>query len=310
MKAKRAARWALVIFPMIAALLWLFVPRPPADTKRLTAHRGRIANVATSDSITGEGRILRTFEIESTTGLRVRGLASFPIQNGRFPAVLLQGGLNTSSRALQFVPHPGNRVLASMEYPYRMPRRAGFFTILRELPRMRASTDRAVAGLLLVLDYLESLPEVDAGRTIIVGGSLGVPFAAMAGAVEPRFEGVGLLFGGGDLISLVKARLPFRSTVLRDVSGLLLRPWLDPVDPTRFVPRIAPRPVLLVNGRQDTYIPKACVDVLHAAAQEPKEIVWVDTPHRVQATAFADTVAQAVWTWMEREGWGEGSRER
>ena len=305
MKAKRAAIWAMVIFPMIAALLWLFVPRPPADIKRLTAHRGRIANVAASDSITAEDRILRTFEIESTTGLRVRGLASLPRRNGRFPAVLLQGGLNTSSKALTFVPHPGNRVLASMEYPYRMPRRAGFFTILRELPRMRESTDRAVSGLLLVLDYLESLPEVDANRTVIVGGSLGVPFACMAGAVEPRFEGVGLLFGGGDLIRLVKARLPFRSKIPREVSGLLLRPWLDPVDPTRFVPRIAPRPVLLISGRQDTYIPKPCVDELHDAAREPKDIVWVDTPHRVQATAFADTVALVVWNWMKREGLGE-----
>ena len=169
---------------------------------------------------------------------------------------------------------------------------------------MRESTDRAVAGLLLVLEYLESLPEVDASRTVIVGGSLGVPFAAIAGALEPRFEGVALLFGGGDLVRLVKTRLPLRSRIPRELSGLILRPWLDPVDPARFVPHIAPRPVLLVNGKQDTYIPKACVDVLHAATRPPKATVWVDTPHRVQGTAFADTVAQAVWTWMESEGWG------
>ena len=305
MNAKRALISTLVVIPMIAALLWLFVPRPAADAGRLTAHRGGIVNVSFRDSVIAGNRILRTFEIESTTGLRVRGLASIPGQNGRFPAVLLQGGLNTGSKAVTFVPHPGNRVVASMEYPYRMPRRAGFFTILRELPRMRASTDRAVSGLLLVLDYLESLPEVDATRTVIVGGSLGVPFAAMAGALEPRFEGVGLLFGGGDLTRLVKSRLPFRSAIPREVSALILRPWLDPVDPARFVPRIAPRPVLLVSGKQDTYIPKPCVDVLHAATGEPKEIVWLDTPHRVQGTAFADTVAQVVWSWMEREGWAQ-----
>src|SRR5262245_59280426 len=166
MNAKRTIIWAMVILPIIAALLWLFVPRPEADYRRLTAHRGRIANVAFTDSTTGDNRILRSFEIESTTGLRVGGLASIPRQDGKFPAVLLQGGLNTSSKALTFVPEPGNRVLASMEYPYRMPRRAGFFTILRDLPRMRESSDRAVAGLLLVLDYLESLPEVDANRTV------------------------------------------------------------------------------------------------------------------------------------------------
>jgi fermentation-respiration switch protein FrsA (DUF1100 family) len=289
-----------------ATLLWLFLPRPAAKPDRFLAHRGRIVNVDTRDSVTATGRTLRMFEIESTTGLRVRGLLSIPEGGGPFSAVILQGGLATSQRALLFVPEPGPRVLASMEYPYRMPHRAGFFTVLCELPRMRRSADRAVAGLFLVLDYLESLPQVDPSRTVIVGGSLGVPFATLAGAIEPRFEGVALLFGGGDLAQIAEARVPFRSSLLRNVSKMLLRPWLDPVDPVRFVSRIAPRPVLLVNGRRDTDIPAASVALLHQAAREPKTVVWVDTPHRVQGNAaFSEVVAGAVWDWMEGQGWGE-----
>ena len=209
-----------------------------------------------------------------------------------------------------FLTEPGPVVWAALDYPYQMPRRAGFLSVLRAMPHLRAKTEETVGALLVLLDYLESLRQVDPGRTVILGGSLGAPFAALAGALEPRVEGVGLLYGGADLARIAEARLPYHSSVARACTRRLLRPWLDPVDPSKFVPRISPRPVLLVNGRSDTDLPQRSVLLLHAGARNPKTVVWIDTPHKVQGNAaLTDSVTNVVWTWLDRQGWPRQSHD-
>ncbi len=298
----------LLVFSVLAlamaGLAWLFIPRRAANPERFLRHHTRIVHAESRDSVLAVGRTLRRIELETQTGLRISGRLSLPPGEGPFPAIILQGGLNTGSKVLFFLTDPGPVVWAALDYPYRMPRRAGFFTVLRAMPRLRVKTEETVGALLVLLDYLESLPQVDASRTVILGGSLGAPFAALAGALEPRFEAVGLLYGGADLARVAEARLPYRSHVARAFTRRLLRPWLDPVDPGKFVARISPRPILLVNGRSDTELPRRSVDLLHAAARDPKTIVWVDTPHKVQGNAaFTDSVSEAVWGWLEAQGW-------
>jgi fermentation-respiration switch protein FrsA (DUF1100 family) len=81
-------------------------------------------------------------------------------------------------------------------------------------------------------------------------------------------------------------------------------PWLEPEDPTHFIPRIAPRPVLLVNGRGDRQIPEASARMLFEAAREPKRQVWLDTPHRIQGEPeLTALVSGAVFSWMRERGW-------
>jgi dienelactone hydrolase len=301
---KRRVLGGLLLAGIGCGFAWLFVPRKAADPERFLQHHIRIAKVAALDSLASDGRRYRDLELETETGLRIHGRLSFPPGEGPFPAVILQGGLNTGSKVLFFLIEPGPVVWASLDYPYRLPHRAGFFTVLRAMPHLRQRTEETVGALLVLLDYLESLREVDPSRTAVLGGSLGSPFAALAGAIEPRFEGVGLLYGGADLARIAEARLPYHSALARAGTRRLLRPWLDPVDPSKFVPRISPRPILLVNGRADSEIPRSCVLALHAAARNPKTIVWVDTPHKVQGNAaLMDSVAQAVWMWLEEQGW-------
>ena len=43
--------------------------------------------------------------------------------------------------------------------------------------------------------------------------------------------------------------------------------------------RITPRPFVMVNGLEDESVPRACVELLHAAAGEPKELLWVPGGH-------------------------------
>ncbi len=55
---------------------------------------------------------------------------------------------------------------------------------------------------------------------------------------------------------------------------------VDSYSPIRFIPRIAPRPLLLIGGSEDRLMPEEGVRALHAAAGEPKQL-WIvpGAPH-------------------------------
>jgi fermentation-respiration switch protein FrsA (DUF1100 family) len=176
--------------------------------------------------------------------------------------------------------------------------------VVRELPRAERGVVEALSAIGLVLEYLESRPDVDPSRTALAGGSLGAFLAVVGGALHPGFEAVASLYGGGDLPGIVGENLPWSSRPLRILAARCLQPWLGPVDPRHFASRISPRPFLMVNGRRDTRIPRACVRDLYDAAREPKELVWLDTRHRIldDADLMAETTTVVI-LWLERQGW-------
>ena len=49
--------------------------------------------------------------------------------------------------------------------------------------------------------------------------------------------------------------------------------------PERYAARIAPRPILMVNGVDDPQMPRRAVEALYAAARQPKTIIWLRTGH-------------------------------
>jgi fermentation-respiration switch protein FrsA (DUF1100 family) len=60
------------------------------------------------------------------------------------------------------------------------------------------------------------------------------------------------------------------------VGGALLG---GPFDPAAHIGRFAPRPLLFLNASRDERIPRSAAEALHAAAGDPKEVVWVDAGH-------------------------------
>jgi fermentation-respiration switch protein FrsA (DUF1100 family) len=61
------------------------------------------------------------------------------------------------------------------------------------------------------------------------------------------------------------------------------------------VARIAPRPIIMVNGVDDPQMPRGAVESLYDAAREPKTLIWLRTGHlmpddSVLVRALVDTV--------------------
>ena len=109
-------------------------------------------------------------------------------------------------------------------------------------------------------DLLVEQRSADARRVALVGFSRGAIMASIVGGSDSRFAAVGLLFGG-HFDALETSHLPAAC-------------------PANYVGRIAPRPLLMVNGTQDSdMVRDRSVEPLYRLARQPREILWTDGGH-------------------------------
>lgn len=101
---------------------------------------------------------------------------------------------------------------------------------------------------------------VNARRIALAGFSRGGILASIVGAAETRLAGVALLFAAH--------------------ADALEHTHVAAACPANYIGRIAPRPLLMVNGVQDTdMIKDRAVEPLFRLARQPKQIIWTDGGH-------------------------------
>lgn len=111
-------------------------------------------------------------------------------------------------------------------------------------------------------DFLVEERGVDPGRIALVGFSRGAQLAAIVGAADPRFTVV-VMIHGGHFDRLETGHLPAAC-------------------PANYIGRISPRPLLMVNGRNDAdYLMDTSVLPLQRLARDPKEFRWTDSGHGI-----------------------------
>ena len=126
------------------------------------------------------------------------------------------------------------------------------------------------------IDYLVAERRVDADRIVYVGYSRGAVVGSIAGGAENRLAGVALLFPGH--------RLSWASSHVAAAC------------PANYVSRISPRPLLMINGTEDTFFPmESTVLPLQRLAGEPRVFRWFDLPHGSLAT---EEVQAALMSWL------------
>jgi dienelactone hydrolase len=178
-------------------------------------------------------------------------------------------------------------VVISMDYPFDWVNDLGLWDLPRATVAFRQGALDAVSNVLLMVDYLATRPDVDPERIILVGSSFGAPLAVIAGAIDIRPAAVAIMHGGGNLGDLVAHNL--RQTgrlgrtaippVLAGLMGQAIAWMLTPLEPNRYVPLIAPRPLLMISGSDDELIPRESVLSLFTAARPPKDLRWITSQH-------------------------------
>ena len=246
---------------------------------------GRLTAAVAERATTPSGQLTERVVLESDSGLRVvTRLIRDEQANGRLPVLLVLGGHRTGSDAVDLFGDVGRRVVIGIDYPYDGPEKVrGIRQTLTTIPAARQAFLDTVPAVSLVIDWVTRQPWADRNRIILIGGSLGVPFAATAAARDRRVAGVMLVHGAADNRLWLEAQLARRidATWLHYPLSVLLH-WLayGPVhDTSVHVAAIAPRPLLIIGARADERTPAGQTELLYSLAGEPKRLRWTDGAH-------------------------------
>jgi len=256
----------------------------PATDRELDdyrALRGELVRVELDASAPRGRYVTQHIRLTSSEGVVARGILTRPASDtGCFAAALLEDGREENSGVSRRLPADfGDVVVLSLDYPDEIPYRIRLRdAALHRGPLERASR-RVPAIFSLGAAYLAQRGDVDSTRIALAATSFAVPFAAIAAAMDERFRNVVFVYGAGDLPAVLAANLrDVPKPMRRPAASLAMQPFAA-LAPERFVDRIAPRPLVMVNGVDDPQMPVGAVRRLYDAAREPKSLVWLRTGH-------------------------------
>jgi fermentation-respiration switch protein FrsA (DUF1100 family) len=282
-----------------AALMYLMRdPRP-----RFADRRGQLKDAEVIAGAADSLHQVDLVQLRSTSGLAVELAIKRPrrttpggVDSLRRPLVILLGGHRTGRNAVNLIEDTRGTVVAALSYPFDGNHRVKGLAIVAEVPAIRRAILDTPSAVLLALDYLASQPFVDPARIEAVGVSLGAPFVTIAAALDERIRRVWIVHGTGGVYTPLEfnlrrqlgsraASVPIAALAAVLISGPRLAP-------ERWIPLIAPRPVVMINATDDARLPRASIESLYRAAGEPRERVWVTGGHvRSEAEAVRPLVA-------------------
>ena len=266
--------------------------------------RSALAGVSAEAPVVEEGYVLQSVRVTATSGLALNMLVRRAVaDSGRqdLPLVVILGGHYTGRQAARMLGETPGVLVAALSYPFDGDPRPDALTFIRYIPRIRQAFLDTPPSIMLALDYLLTRPEVDTARVEAIGVSLGAPFVCIAGSLDTRITRVWALHGSGGsftpLEANMKRAIPFKP--LRVVAAAVANVIIDGprLDPVLWVPRISPRPFMMVNASDDERLPRASIEALYESAREPKELIWMPGLH---VHADRETISKLVGIVMSR----------
>jgi dienelactone hydrolase len=267
------------------AVLWLTRNPVPHFEARHDSLAGITERAGTVDGTTFEHEV----QVRATSGLTIELAIRRPAGVEpdtaivRRPLFLVLGGHERGKGAAALIGDTRGAIFASLEYPFDGDHKAKGLAVVAQVPAIRRALFDIPPAVSLALDYLLARPDVDPTRVELVGASFGAPFATIAAARDTRVTRLWLAHGGGDTYAMIARGLekdipfmPARVPVAVLANVLANGPRFTP---EKWIGRVAPRPVVMLNAEEDEKIPRRSVEVLYAAAGDPKELVWLPGQH-------------------------------
>ncbi len=303
--SKHRLRRVLIVFIclcMLAVALYLVGEwyRRRDYRESFGAMRGRLTAVRVSNDEERDGHLFQTVELRNDRGIAVSACLKAPVGTvGRYPALVILGGLRTGRRTLDYLEGTSGIILFTLDYPYEGKKeKIGVLEFVRSIPRLRRAVLETVPAIMLGIDYLLTRDDVAPDRILLVGGSLGAIFTPAAAALDERIAAAVILFGAGDIEQLVRANLDVPAVVAVP-AGWACAVLTSPVEPLKYVADISPRPLFMLNGTGDPRIPLRCSCLLHEKAREPKTVRWIDVGHlNVRSNEFHGLVSRELMEWL------------
>ena len=254
-------------------------------------------NIQAALETADDGVEMSAISFSSPAGGSVTGLLFDPVTRSSLrPGIVLMHGLPGSARAMaplgQLLAQRGAVVIA-IDAPFaRRPGQPVQFTA-----HDRAEQVQLIQDLQRAVDVLRARVNVDDRRIAYLGISYGGAMGALFAGVERRIKAAVLVVGDGGLVSHFTG--PEDAGFMAGLPCATRASWfqaMTPIEPIRFIAHSPPTALLLQNGRLDTLVPVADANALHAAAPEPRTILWYEAGHGLNPQAALDRL-----DWLHRE---------
>lgn len=230
--------------------------------------------------------IQETVQLEASTGLQVDLRVRRPPGSDRkLPVLVILGGHRTGKNAVDLAGDLSDVAYVAIDYPYRGNRSlSGIWQFSSAIPDFQRAFLDTPPSLSMVTDWLMSQDWVDTERIELLGISLGVPFAAVAGALDERYSRVWLVHGGADNLSWVMhaGRDAIENEGLRRLTaaGLLFLVYGRSFETEQWIQEIHPRPLIVIAARNDERVPAIAQHPFVDAAENGKvELIWTTGRH-------------------------------
>ncbi|MFO7604354.1 MAG: hypothetical protein R6X06_11150 [Gammaproteobacteria bacterium] len=290
---------AALILAATVFLLYLLVPLIPDPSTDFVARKSQLTTIEITREWQTEASKLAEISLRSDTGINVELTLRVPREaSGPLPVAVLLGGYRTGRDAVHLLPETPGVIVAALSYPHNQPA-AGPLKRLAVLQQAILDTPPAT---LLALDYLFTQPFVDTQRLELAGISLGAFFILPPAVLDERVKRVWLIHGAAKTGDIFRHQLQTYLTLapLRWLAGhgLAALSYGHHLSPEKWAGRMSPRPVMVINTRQDPAFPQSSINALHQSLQPPNEIIWTTGPHVTPAQQ--KVIAQLTTLVMDR----------
>jgi len=286
----RFLRWSvsLLILSILILSGYVYIPVLISPEDGYLARKGNVNSASITRKWQERGSTFSELDLVSDSGLKVQITVRVPEQRPDqkmmpLPVALLLGGVGTGRNACHVIPQIKHAICVSISYPYQGTKNIeglGFIYNLRNLQQVVKDTPPAM---MLALDYVLSQPYSDADQVELLGVSFGAYFISIPAVLDPRVKRLWIAHGAAEPINVMihnyyqEPDRGFINRILTHLVGYAI--GSQHVDPKKWVGRISPRPVIMMNAEHDKSFPDSSVAALHDAARQPKEVIWTKGMH-------------------------------
>ena len=229
-------------------------------------------------------RVIQQYAIDDS-GLGIINIAiSFPnpMPSYPLPVLFILGGLETGFDSVQHVSDIGDNILVGYNWPINSKLPKGI-SILTESPSIYKGIYKSPGQIAKAIEWVSDQSWSEKEKISLLGFSIG---AIASPAVQHIIENRGLTnigwtvlaYGGTNIGQLVNSNPNIKPKWAKPLFGWIIQLLFNPIDPKEHLEYISGN-FLLINGKDDEFIPKESSSLMQKLTPSPKNIILLDGKH-------------------------------